>query len=70
MNFDKWIQQAYGVKPDNGVIRFTVYNMQVAYEAGKTEGSQDRYIKALHEKIKELENEIEYLHSELAGDSW
>lgn len=35
MNFKQWIKQAYGVDSDDHTARFTVFNMEVAYEAGK-----------------------------------
>ena len=38
MNFKQWIKQAYGVDTNDSNARFTVYNMEVAYTAGKKEG--------------------------------
>ena len=56
MNFAQWIKQAYGVDSDDHTARFTVYNMEVAYAAGKES------ITAQHQQpdICRLEKEIQY----------
>ena len=38
MNFEQWIKQACGVNANDNNARFTVYDMEVAYAAGKKEG--------------------------------
>lgn len=35
MNFGQWLKQAYGVDSNDYNARFTVYNIEVAFDAGK-----------------------------------
>lgn len=40
MIFKQWIKQAYGVDANDHTVRFTVFNMEVAYAAGNTKNTR------------------------------
>jgi len=56
MSFKEWIKQAYGVDGDDHTARFTVYNMEVAYESGRQ--SMDALLTL--GDINRLRKEVEY----------
>lgn len=55
MNFEQWIKQAYGVDANDSNAKFTVYNMEVAYAAGKTKTPEelwDSFIESVHKDAR------------------
>jgi len=59
MIFKQWIKQAYGVDANDHTVRFTVFNMEVAYAAGKTKTPEelwDNFIEEVHKDAGLLDN--------------
>lgn len=70
MNFEQWIKQAYGVGVNDTNARFTVYNMEVAYNAGNVKTPEelwDSFIEAIHKDARlsdGLDDEINLIGKE------